>query len=85
MFTATCGVGWDYRRVVTLSPDIRRPIASYRSWLPRPSSAVVVDLRLWMLGFGLLIGLAFPFVVVLLGVPRDIALRPGFRDSHVHG
>jgi len=31
-----------------------------------------------MLGFGLLIGLAFPFVVVLLGVPRDIALRPSF-------
>ena len=27
----------------------------------------MVDLRLWMLGFGLLIGLAFPFVVVLLG------------------
>jgi hypothetical protein len=26
-----------------------------------------------MLGFGLLIGLAFPFVVVLLGVPRDKA------------
>jgi hypothetical protein len=38
-----------------------------------------------MLGFGLLIGLAFSFVVVLLGVPRDIAFRPGFRDSHVHG
>jgi two-component system, cell cycle response regulator len=78
MFTATGGVGRDYRRVVTLSTDIRRPIASYRSWLPRLSSAVMVDLRLWMLGFGLLIGLAFPFVVVLLGVPRDIALRPGF-------
>lgn len=31
-----------------------------------------------MLGFGLLIGIAFPFVVVLLGVPRDIALRPTF-------
>jgi len=38
----------------------------------------MLDLRLWMLGFGLLIGLAFPFVVVLLGVPRDIALRPSF-------
>ena len=31
-----------------------------------------------MLGFGLLIGLAFPYVVVLLGVPKSIALRPGF-------
>jgi hypothetical protein len=31
-----------------------------------------------MLGFGLLIGLLFPFVVVLLGVPRDIALGPSY-------
>ena len=29
-----------------------------------------------MLGLGLLLGLTFPFVVILLGVPRDIALRP---------
>ena len=78
MSTAHGGVAWDYRRVVTLSTDSRRSSASYRSWLPRLSSAVMVDLRLWMLGFGLLIGLAFPFVVVLLGVPRDIALRPSF-------
>jgi diguanylate cyclase (GGDEF)-like protein len=51
---------------------------SYRSWLPRLSSTVLVDLRLWMVGFGLLIGLMFPFVMVLLGVPRGIALRPSF-------
>ena len=51
---------------------------SYRSWLPRLTGAVMVDLRIWMLGFGLLIGVAFPFVMVLLGVPRDIALRPTF-------
>jgi two-component system, cell cycle response regulator len=31
-----------------------------------------------MMGFGLLIGLAFPFVMIPLGVPRDIALRPTF-------
>lgn len=31
-----------------------------------------------MLGFGLLIGLMFPFVAILLGVARDVALRPGF-------
>jgi two-component system, cell cycle response regulator len=42
------------------------------------SSKVMVDLRLWMLGFGTLIGLVFPFVMLLLGVPRDIVLRPGF-------
>jgi two-component system cell cycle response regulator len=74
----TVALAWRYRHVVTLSTDSRKPSASYRSWLPRLSSAVMVDLRLWMLGFGLLIGLAFPFVVVLLGVPRDIALRPSF-------
>ena len=38
----------------------------------------MLDLRLWMLGFGVLIGLAFPFVMVMLGVPRDLALRPSF-------
>jgi diguanylate cyclase (GGDEF)-like protein len=36
----------------------------------------MVDLKWWMLGFGLLLGLVFPFVVVLLGVPREIAIRP---------
>ncbi len=51
---------------------------AYRSWLPRLSRKVMVDLRLWMLGFGMLIGLLFPGVVVLLGVPRPIALRPEF-------
>jgi hypothetical protein len=72
------GVPQDYHRRVTLSMDSQRRTTSYHSWLPRLSSAVMLDLRLWMLGFGLLIGLAFPFVVVLLGVPRDIALRPSF-------
>jgi diguanylate cyclase (GGDEF)-like protein len=51
---------------------------SYRSWLPRLTDRVMVDLRLWMIGFGLLIGLAFPFVVMLLGVPADVAMRPAF-------
>ena len=31
-----------------------------------------------MLGFGMFIGLSFPFVVILLDVPRNIALRPSF-------
>jgi two-component system cell cycle response regulator len=39
---------------------------------------VMRDLRLWMLGFGLAIGLVFPFVVIPLGVSRDVALRPSF-------
>ncbi len=46
--------------------------------LPRLSSRVFRDLAMWMVGFGLLIGVLFPLVVMLAGVPRDIALRPGF-------
>jgi len=38
----------------------------------------MLDLRLWMIGFGLLIGVVFPPVVVLLGVPRATAIRPAF-------
>lgn len=67
-----------YHGRMALSKNSRRPVASYRSWLPRISSSVLVDLRMWMLGFGLLIGLVFPFVVVLLGVPESVALRPSF-------
>jgi diguanylate cyclase (GGDEF)-like protein len=51
---------------------------TYLSWLPRLTNGVMSDLRLWMIGFGLVIGLAFPFIVVMLGVPREIALRPAF-------
>jgi two-component system cell cycle response regulator len=61
---------------VTLPVKAPAPGASYRSWLPRLTRRVMVDLRLWMLGFGWVIGLLFPFVMVALGVPRDIALRP---------
>jgi diguanylate cyclase (GGDEF)-like protein len=53
-----------------------RPATSYRSWLPRLSGRVMRDLRAWMIAFGLLIGVAFPFVMMALGVPSDIALRP---------
>ena len=52
--------------------------ASYRTWLPRLTDRVMRDLRIWMLTFGLFIGAVFPFVMVLLGVPSGIALRPGF-------
>lgn len=63
---------------MTHPTESTRPNGSYRSWLPRLSGKLMLDLRLWMLGFGMLIGFAFPFVVVLLGVPPDIALRPTF-------
>lgn len=60
------------------STDRSDPVRVYRSWLPRLTSKVLLDLKWWMLAFGALIGLAFPFAVVLLGVSRDVALRPGF-------
>ena len=61
---------------MAMPANVAAPIASYRSWLPRLTRRVMVDLRLWMLGFGWVIGLLFPFVMVVLGVPRETALRP---------
>ncbi len=36
------------------------------------------DLALWMVGLGVAIGLAFPFAMVLLGVPSRFTLTPRF-------
>jgi diguanylate cyclase (GGDEF)-like protein len=44
----------------------------------RITSKVFHDLAIWQIGFGLCIGLAFPFFVILLGVPREEALTPLF-------
>ena len=44
----------------------------------RFTNRVFYDLAIWMVGFGLLIGVAFPFFVLLLGVPRETAITPGF-------
>jgi hypothetical protein len=44
----------------------------------RLTGRVFHDLAVWMVGFGLLIGLGFPFFVLLLGVPVDKAISPGF-------
>lgn len=56
---------------------------SYRRWLPRLTSRVLLDLRIWMMGFGLLIGVVFPFAVVLLGVPSEDVIRPSFFAATV--
>lgn len=56
----------------------RSQSAEYRSGLPRLTDRVMLDLRLWMSAFGLVIGVAFPFVCVLLGVPEGIAMKPQF-------
>ena len=38
-------------------------------------------LHVLMLGFGLLIGVVFPFFVILLGVPASIAITPAFMAA----
>jgi two-component system, cell cycle response regulator len=44
----------------------------------RITRKVFHDLAIWMILFGLLIGVAFPFFVILLGVSSRIALTLGF-------
>ena len=54
------------------------PTTEYRSPLPRLTRRVFRDLAIWMTGLGLLMGVAFPFFVVALGVPSRYALTPSF-------
>ncbi len=51
---------------------------SDESVLPRLTSKVFTDLVIWMTGFGLVIGLAFPPALAWLGVPTEQVLRPRF-------
>jgi two-component system cell cycle response regulator len=44
----------------------------------RITRRVFHDLAIWMVGFGLSIGIVFPFFVIMLGVPSDIALKKVF-------
>jgi two-component system, cell cycle response regulator len=44
----------------------------------RLTRKVFIDLAIWQVGFGLCIGLAFPFFVMLLGVSRADAMKPAF-------
>ena len=44
----------------------------------RLTSRAFTDLGLWMAGLGASIGLVFPFVLVPLGIPSDLTLRPRF-------
>lgn len=49
-----------------------------RSPLPRLTRRVFTDLAIWMMGFGLVMGLVFPFFVILFGVPANFVLTPVF-------
>ena len=44
----------------------------------RMTRRVFLDLAIWMVGFGMSIGIIFPFFVMLLGVPPGTALKPVF-------
>jgi two-component system cell cycle response regulator len=49
--------------------------------VPRLTSRVFTDLAIWMVGFGLVIGLVFPPFCLLLGLPSDRVLSPMFYAS----
>jgi two-component system cell cycle response regulator len=49
--------------------------------LPRLTGRAFRDLAIYMGGFGLLVGVVFPFAVVLLGVPAEHTLRPSFQAA----
>ncbi len=54
--------------------------------LPRLTKRAFVDLAIWMIGFGLLAGVIFPFFVIALGVDADQVLTvPFFAATHVVG
>ena len=46
--------------------------------MPRLTKRAFADLGVWMLALGVVIGLAFPFVMILLGVPGRLTLKPRF-------
>lgn len=61
---------------MTNSAVRRPPTTPYRSRLPRLTGRAMTDLLLWMLGFGLIIGVAFPFALLPFQIPAREVLRP---------
>ncbi len=49
--------------------------------MPRLTSRVFTDLSIWMMGFGLLVGLVFPPFCLLLGLPNARVMTPLFYAS----
>jgi two-component system cell cycle response regulator len=54
-----------------------------RAQMPRLTHRVFTDLALWMIGFGLIIGIGFPPFSLLLGLPAEHAFAPGFWASTI--
>ncbi len=44
----------------------------------RITKKVFTDLAIFMVAFGVAIGIVFPWFVTILGVPKSIAMKPGF-------
>ena len=44
----------------------------------RITKKVFTDLAIWMVAFGVAIGIVFPWFVTILGVPKSIAMKPSF-------
>ncbi len=51
--------------------------------MPRLTHRLFTDLAIWMAGFGLLIGVAFPPFCLLLGLPAERVMTPVFFGSTV--
>jgi len=49
--------------------------------LPRISKKLFVDLALWMLGFGFLMGISFPYFMLVLGFDKSQVLTPEFYSA----
>lgn len=49
--------------------------------LPRISKKLFVDLALWMLGFGFLMGISFPYFMLALGFDKSQVLTPEFYSA----
>lgn len=54
------------------------PRQESRELMPRVTGRVFTDLAVWMVGLGVAIGLLFPFVMIVLGVPSRFTLTPRF-------
>ena len=76
MRRATPGLALPTVPFMTNPPPGLDRVRAYRSWLPRLTASVLVDLHLWMLIFGMVVGLAFPLLELVMGVPSQFELRP---------
>jgi len=47
----------------------------------RITQKIFVDLTIFMVGLGVIVGLVFPFFCTFLGVPKEIVFRPLFFFS----